>query len=250
MTLAVLGRESGITQRYLDPADDGATTLDDAEFAALVGRYRRELRGHCYRMLKSTDRADDAVQETLLHAWRARESFAGRAKLRSWLYRIATNVCLDVIDRERRHAGPHQGSGWIAPAVGGVEGSPDAAAPRHAQPDSLLTAKESIERACLTMFALLTPRQRAVLVLRDVLGWSASDTATLLDTTVAAANSALQRARARLESARSASDEIRPSGTVMRSDGRGLLARYVEALGCPDPKAAVELVRADVAIAA
>jgi RNA polymerase sigma-70 factor, ECF subfamily len=231
-----------------DREPDRTPAFDDDEFAELVERHRRELRWHCHRMLRSSDEADDAVQETFLRAWRARASFAGRSTLRSWLYRIATNVCLDEIDRVRRRGAPRRRAGWVA--EGSVQRAVDVAAPSHEQPESLLLAKESLELACSSAITLLTPRQRAVLILHDVLGWSAPDAAATLDTSVASVNSALRRARARIEAAHRSSAETGPARTSTSAGARELLARYVEALGHPNPAAAVELVQADVTLAA
>ncbi len=141
------------------------------------------------------------MQQTLLHAWRARESFAGRVELGSWLYQIATNVCFDELERRKRRARPHRIRERLVPVEGCADGEPDVAAPSWSEPDGQVVAKESLAQACLTMFTLLPPKQRAVLILRDVLRWSACDTAELLDASVAATNSTLQRARATLAGA-------------------------------------------------
>ena len=197
---------------------------DDSAFAALVEGYRRELRVHCYRMLGSFDEAEDLVQETLLRAWKNLGGFEGRASLRTWLYRIATNVCLDTLDaqRTRRRVLPHHlgpsldpSSGlaprtdiaWLQPfpdrLIGPERGSdPDPgwepAVPSDTEPDAMVITRETIELAFLAAIQHLPPRQRAVLILRDVLGWPAKQTATLLDSSVASTNSALQRARSTL----------------------------------------------------
>jgi RNA polymerase sigma-70 factor, ECF subfamily len=249
MTAAVPKRPSRVTTAYRDADHDTASERDAAAFGEFVVRHRRELRGHCFRILGSTEEADDAVQETLLHAWRWRASFAGRATFRSWLYSIATNVCLDEIDRRRRRARPRPASDWCARSVGSPEGQSEAAAPGDAEPDSVVVAKESLAQACTTVLAVLTPKQRAVLILRDVMRWSACDTSVLLGTTVVAVNSALQRARTILQTARATSDENRSPANAMSPDGRVLLKRYVDVLGRPDAAAAVELVRADIAVA-
>jgi RNA polymerase sigma-70 factor (TIGR02960 family) len=171
---------------------------DAGAFAELVEPYRRELRVHCYRMLASYEDAQDLVQETFLRAWRRRETFEGRAPLRAWLYRIATNACLDFLDRrpERAHLSLPDDAGqgevpWLQPA-------PDrmlAATPDQQEPGAVAVTRETIELAFLVAVQHLPPRQRAVLILRDVLGWPAKDAASLLEITVASANSALQRAR-------------------------------------------------------
>ncbi|WP_052669937.1 RNA polymerase subunit sigma-70 [Nitriliruptor alkaliphilus] len=173
-------------------------TEDAGAFAQLVEPHRRELHVHCYRMLASYEDAQDLVQETFLRAWRRRETFEGRAPLRAWLYRIATNACLDFLDRrpERTHLPladeASQGEvPWLQPA-------PDrflVGSPGQQEPGAAIVTRETIELAFLVAVQHLPPRQRAVLILRDVLGWPAKDAASLLETSVASANSALQRAR-------------------------------------------------------
>jgi RNA polymerase sigma-70 factor (TIGR02960 family) len=172
---------------------------DEPAFAALAERHRRELHVHCYRMLASFDEAEDAVQETFLKAWRGRSGFDGGPQFRAWLYRIATNVCLDMLRRSSRRtaAGSHAEVPWLQPY-------PDllleAAAPSDEQPEAVAISRETISLAFLAALQVLPPRQRAALIARDVLGWPASETAAALGTSVAAANSALQRARATLQS--------------------------------------------------
>ncbi len=160
------------------------TGMDETRFADLTEAHRRELRVHCYRLLGSTQDAEDLVQETFLRAWRGRDTYEGRASVRAWLYKIATNACLDVLDR--RPELPRIRSAvdipWLTPCPESLL-------------DDLVVSRETIELAFLTALQHLPARQRAALVLRDVLGWSARETAELLDMTVAAANSALQRAR-------------------------------------------------------
>jgi RNA polymerase sigma-70 factor, ECF subfamily len=167
------------------------STDDTTAFRALVEPYRRTLEVHCYRMLGSVHDAEDAAQETLLRAWRSLDRFEGRSSVNTWLYRIATNVCLDELERRPKRAEPV------------VEPYPDerldeAQAPL-ADPAARYAAREGMELAFLTAIQWLPGRQRAVLILRDVLGWSAGEVADLLDTSPAAANSALQRARATIE---------------------------------------------------
>src|SRR5579864_8906149 len=170
------------------------------QFEELVRRHRRELHVHCYRMLASFDEAEDAVQETLLRAWRARDGFDGSGQFRAWLYRIATNVCLDML-RSRRSLSKMSSFGdvpWLQPY-------PDAlldevlAGPEEDQPEEIAVRRETISLAFLAALQLLPPRQRAALIARDVLGWPASEVAETLGTSVAAANSALQRARATMQ---------------------------------------------------
>ncbi|WP_433561548.1 RNA polymerase subunit sigma-70 [Nocardia sp. CA-151230] len=174
-----------------------AHTADGAVFAGLAERYRWELRVHCYRMLGSFDEAEDLVQETLLRAWRYRGSFQGRSTFRAWLYRIATNSCLDFLDRRPRQPTPD--TAGAAAEVGWLQPFPDRLlepmADQDAEPETVIVARETIELAFLVAIQYLPPRQRAVLILRDVLGWSAAETGELLEMSVAAVKSALQRAR-------------------------------------------------------
>jgi RNA polymerase sigma-70 factor (ECF subfamily) len=197
---------------------------DEAAFGALAERYRYQLRVHIYRMLGSFDEAEDLVQETLLRAWRGRAGFEGRSLFRTWLYRIATNLCLNALERAPRRILPadiappvaFDGSTearteppW-APELPWMQPFPDAllepVAPRESEPDAVVVTRETIELAYLTAVQHLPPRQRAILVLRDALEWSAAETAELLETSVASVNSALQRARATMRS-------LQPSGS-------------------------------------
>src|SRR5436309_6466346 len=187
-----------------------AAAGDRDAFADATMRYRRELEVHCYRMLGSLDDAEDLVQETLLRAWRRRESFRGRSTLRAWLYGIATNACLDALDRRGRRLLPPavtSAADPLAPPppaseVGWLEPYPDRLldeiVDEEAGPDERLVARETIELAFLVAIQHLPPRQRAILILRDVLGWSAREAAEVVGTTVIATNSALQRARTTL----------------------------------------------------
>jgi RNA polymerase sigma-70 factor (ECF subfamily) len=172
--------------------------LTEDEFGARAERHRRELHVHCYRMLGSFEEADDAVQETLLRAWRARDSLQRDEWFRAWLYKIATNACLDAIKRSDRQV-PSVGSmrdvPWLQPYPDRLL---EEIAPPDEQPDAALVGRETIELAFLATIQLLPPRQRAVLILREVLDWPAADVAEQLDMPVAAVNSALQRARATL----------------------------------------------------
>ena len=173
--------------------------MDHSGFAALAERHRRELHVHCYRMLASFDEAEDAVQETFLKAWRGRSGFDGGSQFRAWLYRIATNVCLDML----RHSSRRTSANSFA-EVPWLQAYPDllleAAAPSDEQPEAVAISRETISLAFLAALQVLPPRQRAALVARDVLGWPPSETASALGTSVAAANSALQRARATMQS--------------------------------------------------
>ena len=174
---------------------------DKTAFAAQLEPHRRELQIHCYRMLGSLDEAEDLVQETFLRAWRKRASYEGRASVRAWLYKIATNACLDLLARNKRRVAP-SGAGANPSEVPWLEPVPDRlldeVASTDDDPAAVVVAKETIELAYLVAIQHLPPRQRAALILRDVLGWSAKETAELLETSVASANSALQRARAAL----------------------------------------------------
>jgi RNA polymerase sigma-70 factor, ECF subfamily len=225
---------------------DAAIAGDESAFAELAERYRRELHVHCYRMLGSLEDAEDLVQETFLRAWRNRASFEGRSTFRAWLYRIATNACLDALERRPRRPVPLSATEtevpWIQPypdrLLDGIASGED-------EPDAAVVAKETIELAFLVAIQHLPPRQRAVLIVRDVLGWSASECAALLETSVAAVNSALQRARATLK----AHLPERRLDWTARGDAseeeRLLLDRYVEATENGDADAIARLLRED-----
>jgi len=219
--------------------------LDETTFHSLTERHRRELHVHCYRMLGSFEEAEDLVQETYLRAWRRRESFQGGPLLRAWLYRIATNACLDALRRSRRRVDSMQSFAevpWIQPYPDRLL---DEVAPTEDQPDARVVAKETIELSYLAVIQLLPPRQRAVLILRDVLDWSANETAEALDMSVAAANSALQRARATLDERLPARDAAAANASV---DERELLDRLVAAHERADVDAAVALMRDDIRV--
>ncbi|MFI2652196.1 RNA polymerase subunit sigma-70 [Micromonospora fulviviridis] len=246
-----------------EPGDGPSTTItiDDENFSALVEGHRRELQVHCYRMLGSFEDAEDLVQETYLRAWRKRETFEGRSTARSWLYRIATNACLDFLRRNARTPLPHRqpalGAGPSTPPpatdeVPWLQPYPDhllePAAPSDAQPDSQIMARETIELAFLVAIQHLPPQQRAVLILRDVLGWSANEAAAMLEISVASANSALQRARATLK------DRLprRPIDWGPAPDPaeaeRSLVQRCIEALEKADAASFAKLLREDVRV--
>jgi RNA polymerase sigma-70 factor (ECF subfamily) len=159
-------------------------------FTALVEPYRRELQAHCFRMTRSLADAEDLVQETMFRAWRSRETFEGRSTVRAWLYRIATNACLDTSAWRRPDALLHSRS-----CEEGVDELIDRIASTDEAPDAAVVRRETIELAFLAVIQVLPPRQRAVLILRDVWGWSATDTAQLLDMTLFSVQSAAQRAR-------------------------------------------------------
>jgi RNA polymerase sigma-70 factor, ECF subfamily len=214
--------------------------------------HRRELTAYAYRMLGSGFEAEDAVQETLLRAWRSFERFEGRSALRSWLYRIATNVCLDMLGSRERRARPMDlgparepiaANLNALPEVTWVEPLPDErAVPEDADPADVAVARETLRLAFVAALQHLPPRQRAVLILCEVLRWKASEVAELLETSVASVNSALQRARATLEASNVSASETRPSVEAADAD---LLARYVEAFERYDMDALTALIRED-----
>jgi RNA polymerase sigma-70 factor (TIGR02960 family) len=221
--------------------------VNQREFAALTERYRRELHVHCYRMLASFDEAEDAVQETLLRAWRNLERFEEGTNFRAWLYRIATNVCLDTIRATSRRAGEVRSLAeipWLQPYPDRLL---DEIAPTAEQPDAVVVSRETIELAFLAALQVLPPRQRAALIVRDVLGWPASETAALLDTSVAAANSALQRARASMQ-AHLPSHRLDWSAPEPSPEERELLERFIDAHERCDAKAAVAIASEDIRI--
>src|ERR671932_1658929 len=214
--------------------------------------YRRELTGYCYRMLGSGFEAEDAVQETMVRAWKAYDRFEGRSALRSWLYRIATNVCLDMLNGRQRRArpmdlGPSRSPdgpiGEILPEVTWIEPVPDGRVVPDGDPADVAASRETIRLAFVAALQHLPPRQRAVLILCEVLNWRASEVAELLDTSVAAVNSALQRARATLEARDLTASDAEPS--ALDEPDRELLARYVEAFERYDMEALTSLIRED-----
>ncbi len=214
--------------------------------------YRRELTGYCYRMLGSGFEAEDAVQETMIRAWRAIDQFEGRSALRSWLYRIATNVCLDMLRGPQRRARPMDlGPASTADAtldagLGPRPGSSRSPTRRSlaasGDPAELAADRESVRLAFVAALQHLPPRQRAVLILREVLRWQANEVAELLDTTVASVNSALQRARATLD--RPPARRRRGRSSV-DDEQEALLARYVDAFERYDVDALVSLLHED-----
>jgi RNA polymerase sigma-70 factor (ECF subfamily) len=221
-------------------------SMDDTEFADLTSRYRRELQLHCYRMLGSYEESEDLVQETFLRAWRRLETYEGRSTFRAWLYRIATNACLDTLAKrpEKKIAtGPpptdDTASTVPAVAVPWLQPFPDVS------PDEVVVSRETIELAFLTAVQHLPARQRAALILRDVVGWSAKDTAAALDCTVATANSLLQRAR---ETMRAQLPKRRlewAPATAPTSEELAVVARYMKAIENADDKAIGELLAQD-----
>jgi RNA polymerase sigma-70 factor (ECF subfamily) len=218
-------------------------------------QHRVELTGYCYRMLGSTFEAEDAVQETMVRAWRSIDRFEGRAALRSWLYRIATNVCLDMLNGRNRRARPmdlgpagsaeefHAGT---LPEAAWLEPIPDSRVlPEDGDPAELAASRETLRLAFVNALQHLPARQRAVLILREVLRWQATEVAELLDTSVASVNSALQRARAQL-----GDSELSPDRPVAPLDDaqRELLDRYVKAFEQYDMDALIPLLREDASL--
>jgi RNA polymerase sigma-70 factor (TIGR02960 family) len=222
---------------------------DPDRFQHLVEPFRRELAAHCYRMLGSLADAEDQVQETLLSAWRGIDGFQGRASLRSWLYKIATNGCLDTIRRRPRrglpmeHGLPADPAASISapdPELPWVDPCPESLWLATLQtPEATLTARESVQLAFIVALQHLPATQRSVLILREVVGWPATEVAELLDTTVASVNSALQRARATLDERRA------KLGTASPPD-EALLSRYLHAWESGDLPALVALLHEDV----
>jgi RNA polymerase sigma-70 factor (ECF subfamily) len=226
---------------------DGAT---DAMSAEQLEHYRRELTGYCYRMLGSIHDAEDAVQETMLRAWRALGTFEDRTGLRPWLYRIATNVCLDTLKGRSRRAlpmavvpaatgellrgDPRPETTWIGPAPDSMVLPPDG------DPAERAVSRESVRLAFIAALQHLAPRPRAVLILRDVLRWRAAEVAVLLDTSVDAVNSALRRARATLAVIDRDSAASQPAAAE-----RQVLAAYIDAFERHDVNALVGLLRDD-----
>ena len=224
------------------------------DFDELVRRYRRELHVYCYRMLGSFDEAEDHVQEVFLRAWRSRDRFEGRSSPRTWLYRVATNVCLDTLRRDARRAVPAPaGRGPSVAAMPWVQPYPDSLLDEMAAgqpgPESVAVSRETISLTFLAAIQLLPPRQRAVLILRDVASWPAVEVAGLLDMSVTAVNSALQRGRATLRD-RWPDGRLNWAPAAEPDSGqRLLLQRYIAAHEQADPEALIEMLRDDVRLA-
>jgi RNA polymerase sigma-70 factor, ECF subfamily len=225
------------------------------DFTSATGRFRGELLAHCYRMLGSAEEAEDLVQETYLRAWRSYSGFEGRSSVRTWLYRIATNVCLTALERRGRRPLP---SGLGAPS--GDPETPVVAGPEvpwlqplphallaaeRADPASVTASRAGIRLAFVAALQHLSARQRAVLILRDVLEWPAAQVADLLGTTTTAVNSGLRRARAQLAHALPAEDEL---AEPAEPDRRALLDRFAAALENADTSALAQLLAEDVAL--
>jgi RNA polymerase sigma-70 factor, ECF subfamily len=225
------------------------------DFTSLTGRFRGELLAHCYRMLGSAEEAEDLVQETYLRAWRSYGGFEGRSSVRTWLYRIATNVCLTAIERRSRRplpsglGGPAEGPDVplvAAPEVPWLRPLPDVLLTgEHDDPAAVAVSRAGIRLAFVAALQYLSARQRAILIMRDVLEWPAAEVADLLGTTTTAVNSGLRRARAQLAEALPAEDEL---AEPAEPDRRALLERFAAAVENADASAMAELLRADVVL--
>lgn len=223
----------------------------DGDLGRLLDQHRVELTGYCYRMLASPFEAEDAVQETFLRAWRAYDTFEGRAAVRTWLHRIATNVCLDML-RSRKHRvrpmdlgparEPIESNLNVPSEVTWLEPIPDTLVATDPEPEETAVAKESVRLAFVAALQHLPARQRAALILCEVMSWKAAEVAELLETSVASVNSSLQRARATLKTADASSFERAP---VMDDAKRELLARYVEAFERYDVSLLTKVIRED-----
>jgi RNA polymerase sigma-70 factor (ECF subfamily) len=225
------------------------------DFASRTGKFRGELLAHCYRMLGSVDEAEDLVQETYLRAWRSYAAFEGRSSMRTWLYRIATNACLTALDRRNRRPLP-SGVGApssdpsaalvVAPEVPWLQPLPSALlAPADAEPAAVAASRAGIRLAFVAALQYLSARQRAMLILRDVLDWPAADVADLLETTTTAVNSGLRRARTQLGRALPAQDELAEPSEPER---RAVLDRFAAAFENADVRLLAELLRQDAAL--
>jgi RNA polymerase sigma-70 factor (TIGR02960 family) len=222
--------------------------LDEARFTVLSERHRRELQVHSYRMLGNLEQAEDAVQEAMLRAWKGRASFASAgdewgAGARAWLYRIVTTTCLDILRSAQRQARDLEAAAevpWLQPY-------PDAWLDEAAGPEGTAIRRETVELAYLAVIQLLPARQRAVLLLRDVQGYSAAETAAILELSVAAVTSALQRARATIAGRVAARDADWSPDGITEAD-RALLAAFIEAHQRQDPVASLAAIRDDVRV--
>jgi RNA polymerase sigma-70 factor (ECF subfamily) len=221
------------------------------DFELQLEQHRRALTGYCYRMLGSTFEAEDAVQEAMLRAWRNVDRFEGRSAFKSWLYRIATNVCLDMLDGRKRRARPMdlsevhtpQSALTTLPEATWLEPVPDARVlPDGGDPAELAQERETLKLAFVNALQHLPAKQRSVLILREALRWSAAETAELLGTSVASVNSALQRARATLDAG---GVEVAQSPSALDASERELLDRYVAAFEAYDMDSLVSLLHED-----
>jgi len=246
------GTGGGAIMTDISASTPASAISTDEEFLRQADPFRRELLAHCYRMLGSVHDAEDLVQETYLRAWRAYDRFEGRSSLRTWLYRIATSACLTALQSRNRRplptglGGPSSDPGDDLVEQGEVpwlEPVPDAMVTAdHADPAAIVTSRQSVRLALVAALQHLPPRQRAVLVLRDVLKWRAAEVAELLETTTTAVNSILQRARTQLSQVAPAEDEVVEPNAP---DQRELLDRYAAAFEAKDIDAIVKLFAAD-----
>ncbi|MET9302429.1 RNA polymerase subunit sigma-70 [Micromonospora aurantiaca] len=228
------------------PAEPGVRDLaevDEPAFTGLAQRHRRELHVHCYRMLGSFEDAEDTVQETFLRAWRRRETFAGRSTFRAWLYRIATNACLDLLAKCRPEPATGGEVRWLQPYPDRLLDELPAAGAD--EPETVAVARETIELAYLVAVQHLAPRPRAVLILRDVLGWPAKEVAELLGDSVNSVNSALQRARAGMREHLPAQRQDW-TGDETDTRTRELVRRFTDAAVAKDVGALAAMLRDDV----
>ena len=232
-----------------DPSLTATPTAGDLD--RRLEEHRRELTAHCYRMLGSPFEAEDAVQETLIRAWKGFDRFEGRAALRSWLYSIATNVCLDMLTGRERRARPMdlgparepiEANLNVLPETTWIKPIPDGLVTPEGDPADVTVARETIRLAFVAALQHLPPRQRAALILCDVLRWQATEVAELLDTTVASVNSALQRARSTLAASNVSATDTAPP---LNDADRALLARYVDAFEQYDIEALTSLIQED-----
>lgn len=221
----------------------GLAEVDEPTFSGLAERHRRELHVHCYRMLGSFEDAEDTVQETFLRAWRRRETFEGRSTFRAWLYRIATNACLDLLAKHRPEPASGGEARWLQPYPDRL--LDELPACDVDEPETVAVARETIELAYLVALQHLAPRPRAVLILRDVLGWRAKDVAELLGDSVNSVNSALQRARAGMREHLPAQRQDWTGGGE-DAGTRELVRRFTEACVATDIPALAAMMRDDV----
>ena len=233
----------GTDTRLQELGVSGLGEMDEPAFTGLAQRHRRELHVHCYRMLGSFEDAEDTVQETFLRAWRRRETFAGRSTFRAWLYRIATNACLDLLAKCRPEPATGGEVRWLQPYPDRLLDELPAAGAD--EPETVAVARETIELAYLVAVQHLAPRPRAVLILRDVLGWSARDVAELLGDSVNSVNSALQRARAGMREHLPAQRQDW-TGDETDTRTRELVRRFTDAAVAKDVGALTAMLRDDV----
>src|SRR6266542_677666 len=251
LEFAVTSLRPGVQAKLIGRLREVTTAASPAELERQLEDYRRELTGYCYRMLGSAVDAEDAVQETMVRAWRGLEQFEGRAALKSWLYRIATNVCLDMLNGKERRIRPLElgAPGGVdsplttRPETSWLEPIPDGQVlPTDGDPAQLAQERETLRLAFVAALQHLPAQQRAVLIFREVLRWRANEVAELLETSVASVNSALQRARAALEATQpTPSEPFEP----LDEEQQELLQRYVQAFEQYDMDALTSLLHED-----